>query len=373
MTVAFDMNAVLRRDFVNLPAHVSPRTAVGIFWRRRVLAHPSATAFFFGFDSGDKIPTIRLRYLHSVRYRHGQPQPPEDWVITKEGLNLTWAEAFASSVTKAALWSAVAAALVDHIEQMAAPQTSYVVDPPTGGVYAWPEETPVPENNYGEADLKVAAFLAGVSGPAVMETIDWDAVVQGAILFNAATVVALGTVFVAGGETFFSKRKAPAAAERVVEVVRPHGLPGPSAWGPEHRWSFGLALLAVGGIDYCEGLKRFGYGEARLIRHIMDHGVPEFFTVEGEPRVISFDVALFRDWLMPIAPQRARTTSIDELERELHDMVYCTLYLALVDPNRERGGPREMGWTFFPGCTDTADALRVRRPLAPVTYVEEWP
>lgn len=367
------MNAVLRRDFVNLAAHVSPKTAVAIFWRRRVLAHPHATAFFFGFDSGDRIPTIRLRYLRSVRYRHGQPQPPEDWVITKDGLNLTWSEAFASSVTKAALWSAVAEALVDHIEQMAAPSTSYIVDPPTGQPFAWPPTTRVPANCYGEADLKVAAFLAETTGPAVMETIDWDAVVQGAILFNAATVVALGTVFVAGGEIFYSKRKAPKDAARVVEVVRPHGLPGPVAWAPERRWSFGFALLAIGGIDYCEGLKRFGYGEARLIRHIVDNGVPEMFTVEGCPRRIEFDVELFRDWLMPLEPVRPRTTSIAELERELHDMVFCTLYLALVDKNRERGGPREMGWTFFPECTDAADALRVRRPLAPVVYVEECP
>ena len=373
LTVAFDMNAVLRRDFVMLKASVSPRAAVRMFWKRRVMAHAGSINFFFAFDSPDKIPNIRLRFLGNVRYRYGQPAPPERWTITPDVMSVTWGQAFASSATKAAVWNAVAISLVDHIKQMAAPGVSYVVDPPVGDLYAWPHDTPTPNNHYGEADLKVAAYLAERTEPAVMETIDWDAVVQGAMIFNAATVVALGAVFKDGGSIFYSARKAPPDAERVVEVVRPHGLPGPVAWAPEHRWSFGFALLAVGGIDYCEGLKRFGYTEGRLIRHITENGVPQFFTVTDSPRVISFDVELFRDWLLPVTPQRARTTAICDLEREMHDLLYCTLYLALVDPNRPRGGPKEMDWTFFPNASDSVDALRVRQPLDPITYTEEYP
>ena len=213
LTVAFDMNAVLRRDFVMLKASVSPRAAVRMFWKRRVMAHAGSINFFFAFDSPDKIPNIRLRFLGNVRYRYGQPAPPERWTITPDVMSVTWGQAFASSATKAAVWNAVAISLVDHIKQMAAPGVSYVVDPPVGDLYAWPHDTPTPNNHYGEADLKVAAYLAERTEPAVMETIDWDAVVQGAMIFNAATVVALGAVFKDGLDLLQRPEGAPRRRE----------------------------------------------------------------------------------------------------------------------------------------------------------------
>jgi hypothetical protein len=366
------MNAVCRRDFYALPSAVSPTQAIQRFWRKYVSAHSNATFFYFAFDSPDRIPDMRMHFLQNERYTTPGPPLPPDWSITARATSLSWQQAFGARESKNKMWSVLAQCLHEHVMQVASPGVAYVIDPPSGQRLAWPLHTTLAPNNYGEADLKAAAVVASCSGPTMFCTIDWDAVVQGALLFPPAAVVNVGRVYKHGNEITFSKRTAPAGSVAVPELVRPAGLPGHTAWSPQCRWSYTFALMCIGGIDYCEGLKRFGYREKVLTSHLGAHGVPEFFTVDGSPREIEFDVALFRDWLLPVVPYRPRSKCARDLSNELVKIVWCVLYLALVDSQRPRAGPAIITVDLFPGCETLHDAMRVRQPLPHLAYTEQF-
>jgi hypothetical protein len=368
-TVAVDMNAILRKALGGLPASVSPRAAVALFWRRYVAAHPDAEVFYMAFDSPARIPAVRERFLATERYREPQAAPAS-WAITPDHTSLAYGAAFGSPAPKAAMWAALSTALWDHVMQAAAPGVAYIVDPPAGPLVAWPAAAGVAQTRYGEADLKVASFLARVAERALHYTIDWDAVVQGALVYQPGTVVAVGTVFKAGDAIHYTKAKACAGAARVPELIAPAALPGTA--DVSRRWSYTMVLLAIGGIDYCNGLKRYGYSERALTAHLAAT-VPDFVAVGARDghRTVTLSVRGFQDWLLPLPPVRPRSKSLAELETELGRIWFCLLYLGLIDPGGERGGPAyDPDARFFPGAESATDALRVRRPYPDVVYTE---
>lgn len=367
-TVAVDMNAILRKTLGALPATVSPRAAAALFWRRYVTAHPSAVVFYLAFDSPDRIPAVRTQFLVAERYREPRP-PPAHWAITPDHTSVDYATAFAAPETKAAMWAAISESLCDHLMQAAAPGVTYIVDRPHGPPFAWPPAAAPAPTSYGEADLKVASYLARVREHAIHYTIDWDAVVQGALLYHPATVVAVGTVFKAGDAVHYTKAKACAGALRVPELIVPAVLAGAAT--ESMRWSYAMVLLAIGGIDYCNGLKRYGYSERALTDHLAATA-PDFITITTSgARTVTLEVGGLVDWLLPLAPVRPRSRCIDELEAELGRIWFCLLYIGLIDPGGARGGPVYNPATrFFPGADSVEDALRVRRPYPDVVYTE---
>ena len=58
-----------------------------------------------------------------------------------------------SAAGKARLWEVVAECIRDKIMRCAAPDTTYVVDPPAGDVWSCPPGV-IRNHNYGEADAK---------------------------------------------------------------------------------------------------------------------------------------------------------------------------------------------------------------------------
>lgn len=360
--VVIDVNAVARRDLGFMPASVSPAAAAGMLWRKYVAGH-GAGLYYFAFDSPHLIPEKRIEFLATERYAGGSKQAPDRWSIEVDHMSLAWSDAFNARSTKARLWTVLAKALVEHIRIFAATNTQYIVDPPNRERYSYPPLPAPPDSNYGEADLKAACVAASLTCSVVMYTIDWDAVVQGVIMGGENLTVSLGNVFPAGDKVYYSKRAAPPGTKAMPEQVRAGRLARGCSW------SHGFALLAIGGVDYCRGLKRFGYRE----RHVTDHltlGTPNLFSVEGVPRTITFNVRAFVDWLLPVTPYRAKSNSIDDLNSEMNNMLYCLLYMALVDPLRPRGGPAQLNYNFFPGCSTAEEALQVRQPLPPIVYHE---
>lgn len=80
---------ILRKDFQFCDKHLAPKAAISIFWRNHVLKHPTATTFYFAFDSryqthvfnvacshlyyycglcSSRIPDERVRFLSEERY-----------------------------------------------------------------------------------------------------------------------------------------------------------------------------------------------------------------------------------------------------------------------------------------------------------------
>lgn len=327
-SVVIDVNAVGRRCLGALSAEVTPKTAARILWRRFVL-DTKPTFVYFAFDSPHLIPRARIQFLQDERYKYPRPQPPRDWVIEKEKMSLSWNTAFSSGITKARLWHVLAECIKDHIDVYAAPGVTYVVDPPNRNIYSYPA-IELPPNNYGEADLKGAAIAAARDDPTTFFTIDWDAVVQMSILKASHVKVSLGNVYKKGETITYTKRKAPSGSQAVAEVVQAGGL---SMGCP---LSYGLCLLAIGGVDYCKGLKRFGYRERILAGHL-NETQPGFFTKTDQD--CTFHTQRFVEWITDLERYRPRSVCIKDLNAELNSMLYCVFYMALFQANNPRGGP----------------------------------
>lgn len=365
--VIVDVNAMGRRDLGALPATVSPEQAASILWRKYVYKH-NADLYYFAFDSSHLIPETRVTFLREERYKKPRQAPPIDWTITKSSMSLSWADAFSCGTTKATLWKVLAECLVDIIKTRASKGKAYVIDRPNGTKFKFPADTGIPEHNYGEADLKAMCMASECLSPTAIFTIDWDAVVQGVIVNNPNIYVVLGNVYPHSGGVAYTKSKAPRNSKATPEIIRP------SVLGNSEPWSYGFALLAIGGVDYCAGLKRFGYREAELIKHLASCPPPKFFYInvpEDDIPVITFDLNAFLGWLEPVKSFRARSDSVEDLNNEIASMLYCLLYLGLVDRNRTCGGPNHLaGSDFFPGATTAADAFSAPFEYPPVHYRE---
>ena len=359
-TVVFDMNAVCRREFIWKSHDVPPAEAVAIFWRRHVATHPAATQFYFAFDSADRIPDVRRTYLAETRYANRAETHCNPFDARQ--MQNTWAEVWASATAKEAMWDLVAACLHAHARQMGAPGVQYTIDPPCGAILRCPaRDGPLHFSRFGEADLKAALFAAEHAvGETLLFTIDWDMVVQGAAVLPVAATLDMGAIWEKDGERYYSKRNAPAKAARVRERLRPALMP------IGDRLSYAFLLLAAGGVDYCDGLKGYGYREPDMVRLLAEPGEP-FIATAGTR--ITFDVDAFVRRLAPVKAVRARCKDIEKLRAEIRRMWYCLLYFALVGRWAERGGPRTITDNFFPGAA-TAQAALTSTGNLPVVYVD---
>ncbi|WP_341246877.1 hypothetical protein [Nereida ignava] len=360
-TVVFDMNAVCRREFIWKSFDVPPAEAVAIFWRRHVAAHSSAVQFYFAFDSADRIPDVRRTYLAETRYANRVVTHCAPFEAHK--MQNTWAEVWASATAKAAMWDLIAACLHAHARQMGAPGVQYTIDPPSGPLLQCPAlASDARLSHFGEADLKAALFAKEYAvGETLVYTIDWDMVVQGAAVLPTSTTLDMGSVWEKDGTRYYSKRNAPASAARVRERLRPGLLP------IGDRLSYAFLLLAAGGVDYCDGLKGYGYREPDMVRLLATSGEP-FIAVAG-PRY-TFDPDAFVRRLSPVKAVRARCKDAERLQAEIGRMWYCLLYFAFVGRWAERGGPRTITDTFFPGAT-SAQAALTSTGNPPVVYVDD--
>lgn len=360
-----DMNAILRKMCVYGPT-VAPRSAISFFWQKHVVPS-AATTIYFAFDNASLIPQARLDYLANVRYSNAVVLPGPV-VNADKPLGLPWAEAW-KTTSKPAMWAVLASALYDKVLRRAKPGVAYIVDPPAGPPRVHPEGTVVEAHNFGEADCRCALFARN-RDCALVKTIDWDMVVQGALLFQAGVSIDIGIVYKAGEKLAFSKKRAPSDAERVPEVITPNAI------GPGHRPSRAVAMLCAAGVDYCRGLKRFGFREANMVP-LVATAVPEFFWITGGaggPRTATLDVTALVAWLAGGKRAVPKTEKpLAELNAELCAIFYCAVYFALFDKMAPRGGPAIGAVDFFPGAAGVADALggALRYPV--VSYTEkDW-
>lgn len=360
-TVIIDMNAVCRRDFAWNTNHITPAQAVTRFWRKHVLAHPECTLFYFAFDSSHLIPQVRQHFLKTVRYARSSAPVRVDPFSAQE-LHNTWLEVWASSNGKANMWRLLAECLYDLIRQVGAPDVAYVIDPPSGDILHCPRN-PLAQrrySNFGEADMKAALFAnEQAKGKTLIKTIDWDMIVQGVAVLSADVYVDVGSVWEKDNIRFYSRKKAPANAKRVTEYICPNIVTA------NDRLSQAFLMLCAAGVDYCDGLKRFGYGERNMVALLGGAG-DAFITVSNG--VYTFNVNAFKARLSPVKPSRVRCTDVEELNKEMRRMWYCLLYFAFVGRNEDRGGPIWPDTTFFNTPLTAQEALTDPTTFAEVVY-----
>lgn len=401
--IVIDVNALFRKECIFTDAKVPPRVAVDIFFRRHIFPYKQCRYFGFYCDSSDRVPLERQTFLRERRYAPSSRPPTANQVqvdgrnytrgtepvqsdlvqkITADSIPAPWPRLWNSAGGKAKLWEVIADCIRDKVLRFAAPNTQYVIDPPRGPVWSYPAGIEK-NHNYGEADSKCAEAALEIASASphytvVVKTIDWDMLVSG-LYFPPNVIVSIGVVYVDGENEVvaYSKQKAPSSAHRVAEIVQPGRL---SETNPA---TASFWLLAAVGVDYCDGLKRFGWKEGPMLE-MLPHVLAEpFISVEnpigGGARRAVLDVKTLQKHLEATQRRvtrgaRATNNSLADFQKELDRIWYCTLYYAGFDPQRDRGGPllQDNQW-FNPECSGIDELQNAAMPCVTVSYTENYP
>ena len=371
--VIFDMNAIGRQHF-NYPANVSPREAVVRFWKGQVACQSATRLFGFHFDSSHMIPPERQDFLRNTRYkqverdvfpeevkingriyRKGQ-EPATDYevdLMSESCMPVSYSRVWSSSKGKAKLWSIISKILLQLARTLTAANTRYIIEPPEGGRISVPGE-PGPGNRWGEADQKAVALVREVQHeyPRVsVYTIDWDMIIAGCCVFEQNVSVRIARIF-QEEETralFYSAIGARGKlTTRIHEYVCPAAIGSPSvAW-----W-----MLAIGGVDYCKGLVRFGFSAQHLQELVVADDSVLLLTT---PRRAAVDLRRVFEKLRGLPILRQKSSCPRDFVDELKQMCFCLLYFVGCGAERQRAGPDMTGFEIdVSGCMDIDDVLNL--------------
>lgn len=373
----FDMNAI-GRQFFNYPAAVTPREAVIRFWKSQVAAQESVRLFGFHFDSAHKIPPERQKFLKETRYkpverdvfpeevkikgriyRRGN-EPATDAevkLLSRDFMPVSYGRVWSSSKGKQKLWGIISDLLVHLSRTLTAVNTTYIIEPPSGGRIQIPGQSSA-GNNWGEADQKAVALVNEVQNNfsrIVVHTIDWDMVIAGAMIFNEGVQVKIARIYQdkESSALFYS-----AIAAKGKETIRLHEYVTPRSLGEP---STAFWLLAIGGVDYCKGLVRFGFSANDLHDEMAaDDGSALLYS----DTAIGVNIPWLFKQLSAFTIQRRKVSCPYQFEEEIKGIVFCMLYFLGCGAERSRAGPDMTEFSLnLSGCATLDDVLR--RPQVP--------
>jgi hypothetical protein len=370
----FDVNAMFRKLGV-YPATVTPKTAVWLFFSRMV--DPYTNCNFVGFycDTSSKVPQERVRFLRDDRYAPNQrlPQPGQVRVegrnysvgtepihdneidlITADNMPAPWARVWNSARGKARLWDQLCDCIIDYIQERAAQGVQYVVSKPCGDTWGYPAQSASLAHHFGEADAKCAEAAKELAGSHpdrlyLVVTIDWDMLIS-AMFFPPNVSVHIANVFVNPDDpdatVYYTRAKAPKGSISIPEILNSGQL------GPYSGARAGMAwwLLATAGVDYCDGLRKFGFKEKAMLAKLGSPKIQEFVVVSTEPpRTVTLDLTACLQMLADVRRVLIKSDTITDFNTELDRIWYCLLYYLGLEPQRQpRGGPVCESHTWVP-------------------------
>ena len=345
--------------------------------------------------------------------------------ITPDFLPASWAKLWNSKSAKHRLWRMIEASIIEKLKNNP-PLATVVLDLHNGERVQFGSREPLPlsELRYGEGDLKSiywAAFLAwylpttswldGKTPVGAIATNDWDLPVT-TVLVNptwkgSEVDIILGKGYVdsraismdsteyspqavaltaASGRKRFGPR-----AESALEVLPMKQIHSQSflAAGYSHRLTYVFLLLCCAGVDYCDGLQKFGYTLGSLLKIVgrFKRGeIPPFvsavFDVE-DPLVRVFRLNTAEFLLNLGSPTKrnasAYNVSAAEFTSEIHAIIFTVQYFAGFCCTLPRGGPPIPDFTaplWMPNgekCDTLHDLLRFASTFQPFTCIEEYP
>lgn len=397
--VVVDVNAVLRKKLVYPGGTATERVPLGVM--RQFLktmceeTYPRAKTFVFCFDSAHLVPAERHVFYATKRYAPDTPNKPikpdetraADGKVYKQcdapapdahvheitpthipsgsSGTLVWSRLWNNPKTKAQLWDVLAICLEFLIEERlktsGLPQRFYI-DAPNGTRTCFPRgETALLAQGWkqwGEADTKCfqyAACLAGTHEQVIIDTIDWDMFIQ--ILPHGIPNVHINiaSVLRADGQNFYSEAAVERARKqsglmgksvRSFELVRGSALA--AGFGSRRERLHAMFwCLCCGGVDYCEGLRAFGFSESLVLKLLASKAFKAHrFLHEGSnpeaptQRILKFCPRQFVTHLCAISGvKRKHTFDLQAFVAELYQILFCMLYYLGFDGARLRGGP----------------------------------
>ena len=223
---------------------------------------------------------------------------------------------------------------------------TYPFDRPPADVVAAHQES----QNYGEAECQAVGVLRALVIRAVgsgdvpltttVLTIDTDMILQLLGIYAPRVTVAIATVWEAPTGVIHRIRKsAPSQSKQKWEMVNVDAMTADRT-GDDLLWLM-FCWLAIGGVDYCNGLGSFGWTAAAVLRNVGRSPSPIW---RGAAGTIHVDVSAVATALaatrkttrknLPSAPGGGAAGIV----AELNDMLLCVSYYACQNAMRPSGG-----------------------------------
>ena len=339
------------------------------------------------YAKADKPPgPFELRCPEDGRNYHVDKYPASDSDIaglTMHSMPKWWPCFWNSARGKFALWKVIEESIKEYLQSGRGRRgVQYVIDAQDGRRWAYPAmEMTMPALTYGEGDMKSILWATHYAGkdPVLVMTIDWD-VILAVALYSANIHVWIGTVYAdkddaatlgwydeskvkltrAGGRKLWGVDRATA----MLEILE---MPRLQLRTRTLRMHAVMVALACGGVDYCYGLAKFGFTEARLIPLALELQTAEYpdrwlqsayDADEPYRRYLRFYPGRFIAALSPAWRSRGCKGTVEELESELLNMVYCITYFIGFDSQRTPGGPPPpQHGRLFPGAATVRDVI----------------
>lgn len=446
-TGVLDVAAVFRKNVPrNLGVDTPPFNAVQRIFMPRIHQFTGLKTIIFCFDSPHLIPEIRKKFHVERRYsaathppKKGEIRCPEDGRnykkdeyppsqtdidgLTIDSMPKPWASFWNSAKGKFAIWGAIEASIKEYLTQGRGRKgVQYIIDCQDGRRWCYPaplRPIKMPIINYGEGDTKCLMWGTHYSrfdlDPVLIMTVDWDVVL--ALLLYAANIhVWLGTVYVRKEHEStikwydpdlvqLTKRGAKnlwgeANSRQILEIMEIPKLIEriPNRLDRQHLL---MMALCSGGVDYCFGLKDYGFADRDMVSLLIeqrDTGFPTKWMVNlfdpADPyrRYLRFYPGLFIAVIEPIWNiTKSKYLTLEAFSEEIVNILFCVTYFNGFDSQRKPGGPPipkyheiDMFEGFFSmsqlldgikkikaSCEDPTDALKAVIP--PYTIREDYP
>jgi hypothetical protein len=377
--VIFDVNAMFRKHGV-YPQAVTPKTAVRMFFNRLVDPYPKCKFVGFYCDTSSKVPEERIRFLSEDRYAKTSRPPTQSQVnvdgrnytkgtepvcdamvnlITADSMPASWTRVWASAKGKARLWDQICTCIIDYIGIRAVDGVQYIVAKPSGEMWGYPAQPTAPTHHYGEADAKCAEAAKEMADAFpdqlfLVVTIDWDMLIS-AMFFPPNVAVHISNVFLNPDDPesimVHSKAKAPKSWVSTPEIINSGDL------GPYGRTRASRAwwILATAGVDYCAGLRAFGFKEKAMLAILTSFDASpssdassdalsdvrvNLVDISTESHTVTFNVTACLRILAPIKRKLIKSDTVADFNIEMDRIWFCLLYYMGYEPQRQpRGGP----------------------------------
>lgn len=360
---------------------------------------PTLRYVVFCFDNGALIPEMRHIFYDEKRYKKEDRAPRADEVkidgrifkrhetpidddevalITEDSMPATWIRVLNSPKGKSKLWFA----LIESLKRVIAennenyPDTVFVIDGCDNQRWMSVPEHLKHDNisecmtplTYGEGDLKFlhwAIFLEHMKQTPVLQvSVDWDTIIA-ATLYNTSIHALVSIIYVAPTDSGTFLYDATRVASTLTSTTARTWIQPKEAYEiidigvivkrhPDivKRYELYMLMLCNGGVDYCDGVARFGFTESTILPlltkfHADPTTMPKWLQIgisRKNPfqRILSVDAGKFVQMLMmqgPYFKSKAMKASTSEFNREFRNMLWCLCYAGGWDFLRKPGGP----------------------------------
>jgi hypothetical protein len=435
--VGTDSNAAVRKKMGNFEfGAMTPMKYIKWIYLpmiRPTISLPSVEVVVMTFDNPDRIPAIReLEFYKNKRYKEhipGEKIPkgkvvgpdnllysPDELPISDEQVDeIDWNYLPGTMMqclnNKKGKYRIMNDVFIECLIECLVPDKQYIFVTSDGTHIYYPgRATPLlDEITYGEGDLACIQACAQLSkrfgfNPSLMITNDWDLIFPSMLmseLYNMDIDIQTGEAYTSLDEpddSFVYDRKRVELTKRcaidkwtkyvaAIEILQPRLEIQAIHFLAKIHYAF--LLLCAAEIDYCGGLRLFGYKESAVTQYIEDRGIRisqkspwlDLDIDKHGRHLVFYPDKFIRYVLEPIEFEFKRnfqtksdTDCIKAFNKEIHRLLYCVRYYMGLEEYNYRGGPPipDYSIVLFPGAKSVSFLTENPRTKYPKYRIVEY-